>query len=92
MSDSGQQTRLAELLADFGLAWELRGDLSVSVTRGDQALLWRYLTDRGWWLELAENGQVRVLEEGVFVDAPGVKVWASKQAHDPSFIEVILED
>ena len=92
MSDSGHQTRLAELLADFGPAWELCGDLSVAIARGDQALLWRYLTDRGWWLELAENGQVRVLGEGVFIDTPGMKVWASKQAHDPSFIEIVLDD
>lgn len=92
MNEARQKTGIGAVLADFRAPWQFCGDLLVAVARRDQALLWRYLTERGWWLELAEHGRLSVWEEGSFVETPNVRIWASKQADDPSFIEIILED
>jgi aminoglycoside-2''-adenylyltransferase len=68
------------------------GDVDVAVFRRDQAALYRYLADRGWWLEIADNGKLSVWEADQPIDPPLHSIWASNQRFDPTFVEFLLNE
>lgn len=67
-------------------------DVDVAVFRHDQVLLRRYLVERGWWLEIADNGRLSVWDADRSIDPPLHSIWASNQRFDPTFVEFLLNE
>src|SRR5687768_15015039 len=49
----------------LGRVTRRHGDVDVAVLRRDQAAIQEYLTDRGWFLEIAQQGLLTVWSDGM---------------------------
>lgn len=98
----------AALMADFDRPWAFCGgwaidlwlgrvtrahkDVDILIFRRDQLAAQTYLRDRGWTLEIAHDGVLTPWAEGAFVELPRHGIWCKNPAHDPDFVEVLLNE
>ncbi len=67
-------------------------DVDIAVFRQDQLLLQAYLRERGWALEIAEGGMLTPWAAGDRIESPRHGIWCKNPAHDPDFLEVLLNE
>jgi hypothetical protein len=100
--------RVAALLRDLRCEWSVCGgwaidlylgrvtrahkDIDVSIARARQLEARDYLKRRGWNLQKAHEGELTTWEEGEFLSEPFHAVWCRNEAHDPGFVELLLDD
>jgi hypothetical protein len=99
---------IARLLADYPQPWAFAGgwaidlwldretrshkDVDVAVLRRDQTEVRRYLVDRGWTVEKAVGRELSPWEAGETLELPIHVVWCRNPAHDPDFLELVLNE
>ncbi len=99
---------IATLLAPLSMTWGFCGgwaidlflnritrshkDVDVAVWRTDQNLVFAFLRQRGWTLELAEDGQLIPLPEGEYISLPFHTVWCRNTNYSPDFLEILLNE
>ena len=67
-------------------------DVDIAVARRDQLDVQGYLLRRGWRLEKAADGRLSPWAEGEELRLPLHAVWCRKEAHDPDFFELLLNE
>jgi len=67
-------------------------DVDIAVAREDQFTAREYLRRRGWRLEKASGGELSPWADGERLDLPVHAVWCRNEAHDPGFIEILLNE
>ena len=67
-------------------------DVDIAVLRRDQLAVQSYLGERGWTLEVAQGGVLTPWAEGEYLELPRHGIWCKHPAHDPDFIEVLLNE
>lgn len=100
--------KVGALLADLDREWYVCGgwaidlflgrvtrahkDVDVAVARRDQLEVADYLRRRGWSLEKAAGGRLSPWGEGERLEPPLHGVWCRNEAHDPPFLELLLNE
>jgi hypothetical protein len=100
--------KVAALLRDLPCEWYVCGgwaidlflgrvtrehkDVDVSIARGHQLEVREYMKARGWSFEKAHDGKLTHWEEGEFLPPPFHAVWCRNGAHDPNFVELMLDE
>lgn len=67
-------------------------DVDIAIWRSDQLALRSYLSDQGWTLEKAFEGQLFPWEDGEFVELPIHAIWCRNFNAQPDFIEILLNE
>jgi len=67
-------------------------DVDIAVWRTDQKLVFDFLRQRGWTLELAEDGQLIPLPEGEYITLPFHTIWCRSTNYSPDFLEILLNE
>lgn len=67
-------------------------DVDVAVARRDQLEVQRYLSRRGWRLDVAHDGELSPWAEGQRLELPAHAVWCRRGGHDPDFVELLLNE
>jgi Aminoglycoside-2''-adenylyltransferase len=76
----------------LGRATRAHKDVDIGVAREDQFTAREYLRRRGWKLDKAVGGELRPWADGERLDLPVHAVWCRNEAHDPDFIEILLNE
>jgi len=100
--------KVCALLGDLRCEWHVCGgwaidlflgrvtrahkDIDVSIAREDQLEVRDYMLRRGWSLEKAHDGRLTTWEEGEFLSPPFHTVWCRNGAHEPDFVELMLDE
>ena len=100
--------KVGALLGDLGREWYVCGgwaidlflgrvtrahkDIDLSVARGRQLEVREYLKTRGWSFEKAHDGQLTPWEDGEVLSLPFHAVWCRNGAHEPDFVELMLDE
>ncbi len=106
LDDAPQQ--IASLLAGYTQRWGFCGgwsidlflgritrphkDVDIAILRQDQLALRRYLIQRGWSLEKADQGKLIPWEEDEYIKLPIHCIWCRSAQHQPDFLEVLLNE
>lgn len=67
-------------------------DIDLSIARGRQLEVRDYLKTRGWSFEKAHDGQLTTWEDGEVLSLPFHAVWCRNGAHEPDFVELMLDE
>lgn len=67
-------------------------DVDIAVWRTDQKLVFDFLRQKGWTLELAEDGQLIPLPEDEYISLPFHTVWCRNTNYSPDFLEILLNE
>ena len=67
-------------------------DVDIAVLRRDQLAVQSYLRERGWTLEVAHAGVLTPWAEGEYLELPRHGIWCRNPAHEPDFVEVLLNE
>ena len=67
-------------------------DVDIAVLRRDQLAVQSYLRERGWTLEVAHGGVLTPWAEGEYLELPRHGIWCRNPAHEPDFLEVLLNE
>jgi hypothetical protein len=108
LTQFAQVERVGALLGDLRCEWQVCGgwaidlylgrvtrahkDIDVSIARGCQLEVRDYMLRRGWRLEKALDGELTPWQDGEFLSKPFHAVWCRNEAHDPGFVELLLDD
>ena len=108
MSFDSSVESIATLLAPLPVTWGFCGgwaidlflnrvtrphkDVDIAVWRTDQQLVFAFLRQRSWSLELAEDGQLIPLPEGEYIKLPFHTVWCRNTNYAPDFLEILLNE
>lgn len=108
MTGFSQVEKVAALLRDLPCEWYVCGgwaldlflgrvtrahkDIDLSIARGRQLEARGYLKARGWSLEKAHEGRLTAWEDGEVLSPPFHAVWCRNGAHDPDFVELMLDE
>jgi hypothetical protein len=100
--------KIAALLRDLRCEWYVCGgwavdlflgrvtrahkDVDVSIARGSQLEVREYLKTRGWSFEKAHDGRLTPWEDGELLSLPFHAVWCRNGAHEPDFVELMLDE
>jgi hypothetical protein len=100
--------KIAALLAAFERPWYICGgwaidlflnrptrahkDVDVALARNDQLAAQRYFMQRGWSLEVAEDGQLLLWGAGEWLALPAHVIWCRHASHDPNFCELLFNE
>jgi len=100
--------KIAALLADFHREWFICGgwaidlflnrvtrphkDVDIAVLRHDQFAIRTYLTQRGWTLDKAIEGQLVVWAEKEWLELPVHTVWCKTPNAEPNFLELLCNE
>lgn len=96
------------LLSDYPHSWAIGGgwaidlylnhltrdhkDIDIILERHDQLDAQAYLMGRGWALEVAAQGRLSPWQVGAWLDLPIHTIWCRHPAHQPDFIELLLNE
>ena len=99
---------IARLMTDVDRPWALCGgwaidlwlgrvtrehkDVDILVFRRDQLAVQAYLHARGWTLEVAHDGVLTPWADGEYIQLPRHGIWCKNPAHDPNFVELLLNE
>ncbi len=108
MSFDSSIENVATLLAPLPVTWGFCGgwaidlflncitrqhkDVDIAVWRTDQKLVFDFLRQKGWTLELAEDGQLIPLPEDEYISLPFHTVWCRNTNYSPDFLEILLNE
>lgn len=108
MTPFAQIERVAALLRDLPCEWYVCGgwavdlflgrvtrahkDIDLSIPRVRQLEVRDYLGARGWSFEKAHDGRLSPWEDGEVLSLPFHAVWCRNGAHDPDFVELMLDE
>jgi hypothetical protein len=108
LTEFAQVESVGALLSDLRCDWQVCGgwaidlylgrvtrahkDIDVSIARRCQLEVRDYLLRRGWRLEKALDGKLTPWADGEFLSEPFHAVWCWNEAHDPGFVELMLDD
>jgi len=76
----------------LGRATREHKDVDIAVARSDQAEVRDYLAGRGWGLEKAVDGELSLWSDGEILAPPVHTIWCRNDAHDPAFVELLLNE
>jgi len=76
----------------LGRATRVHSDVDIAIARRDQTEVRDYLMRRGWELEKAVDGVLSPWEDGKTLALPVHTVWCRNDAHDPGFVELLLDE
>jgi len=67
-------------------------DIDLSIPRARQLEVREYLKSRGWSFEKAHDGKLAPWEDGEVLSPPFHAVWCRNGAHEPDFVELMLDE